>query len=356
MDVITPLLQVGNTALLAITTIDTKSASEYNRFLARTDEEGRPLFHSFIFSVVCPACRARGEAHRCDHIEQALPPWVAARNVKRVECLLGPTYAEQADRELRNIESGATASCFRPYVVDELMALPRHARREPVGEFWVAIDPQNGAHTASRRGSRYALVSMYECGEGLVVAGIEDIASVEPEDYLNVVLAHLLRLRSLPSTSAATLHILHEGNTGQEAGHLRRFLVAEHGLNNLEFHRRAERSLPRPNEPAKTGLRTDAAVKMDMVTSMRLDLNRNRVRIAADFVTHHPKGAAFVLEEFARQLKALREVKSVPAEPFRPVTVSITGKSDGEPDDVATAFGLGKYWKERIQRERAMRR
>jgi len=355
IEVCTPLLTVGNVAFLAITTMDTKSASEYNRFLRRTDEYGKPLFHTFIFSLVCDACRARGEAHRCDHIEQALPPWIEARSVRKVLALLGPTFAEQGDREMRNVESDVKPSCLRGWVVDEFMALPRYASAEPVREFWVSIDPQNGAHTA-RVGSRYAVVSMFDSPAGLVVAGAEDIASVEPEDYLGTVCSHILRLRSSRHANNATVHILHEGNTGQEAGHLRRYLISERRLNGVEFHRRPEASLPRPDQPYKTGLRTDAAVKRDMVVAMRLAMNRNGVRIAHDFVTHHTKGAPFVLEEFARQLKALREVTKPGARPFDPVVKHITGKSEDEPDDVATAFGLGMYWKDYFQREAAARR
>lgn len=123
-----PLAQLGHVALWAITTMPTNSASEFNAFLRRVDDDGEPLFRTFIMSLVCDACRARGARgiERCPHVEYRLPPWISLKNVKKVKALMGATFEEEAAQELMGAEAQESSSCFREWVRHNLSL-----RRDP---------------------------------------------------------------------------------------------------------------------------------------------------------------------------------------------------------------------------------
>lgn len=339
-----PLAQLDHVALWAITTMPTNAASEFNAFLQRRDAQGAPLFRTFIMSLVCDACRAAGVStvERCPHVEFRLPPWISMKNVKKVKALMGPTFEEEAAQELTGVESTNTTACFRAHLVDEWMMLPRVELRETLSTIFVSIDPNAGEETArAKPGSNYALTSFCHTFDGVLFLGVENINAQEPEDYVPIVLDHVRELRRPAIAARAKLVVIHENNMGMEAGRLRGDFRSA-GITGVEFVRRS--TLAGGEAASKTGLSTTSAVKRDMASEFRIMLNANQLRFARTFITHYHGGEEKLMPEIERQAKAMRVIKRLPPEPFQPIRIYVSGKEDGDPDDIMMSMMLGVYW------------
>ncbi len=77
-EVVVPLLELDNTALICISTI-LDSFNFYSKLLELKDENGDPFFVQHTFVMACEQCQADGTPEKCTHMFHALPPWQSER-------------------------------------------------------------------------------------------------------------------------------------------------------------------------------------------------------------------------------------------------------------------------------------
>ena len=66
-EVIVPLLEVENTALICISTPQ-DSMNFYSEMFTLKTPDGKPLFNTLEVSLVCAACKASENPERCPHM------------------------------------------------------------------------------------------------------------------------------------------------------------------------------------------------------------------------------------------------------------------------------------------------
>lgn len=82
-ETVAPLLLIGNTSLIAISTL-TSEINFYTRLLRMRDKvTGLPLFTSISVQLACRACIEDGKAAACVHMLHLVPRWQSSdRHVK----------------------------------------------------------------------------------------------------------------------------------------------------------------------------------------------------------------------------------------------------------------------------------
>ena len=82
-ETVAPLLLIGNTSLIAISTL-TSEINFYTRLLRMRDKvTGLPLFTSISVQLACRACIEDGKAAGCVHMLHLVPRWQSSdRHVK----------------------------------------------------------------------------------------------------------------------------------------------------------------------------------------------------------------------------------------------------------------------------------
>jgi hypothetical protein len=85
-DVILPLLQLGDTPLLGVSTMK-DDESLYSQILNMKDETGDPIFKTRIFRLSCDACMEKGDPVNCTHMKVSRPEWQDSARIKRLAAL-----------------------------------------------------------------------------------------------------------------------------------------------------------------------------------------------------------------------------------------------------------------------------
>ncbi len=88
-----PLLLIGNTSLIAISTL-TREANFYTRLLRMRDKTtGLPLFTCLSIQLACKQCIEEGKAASCVHMLHLVPRWQSSdRHVKLKTIMQVPTF------------------------------------------------------------------------------------------------------------------------------------------------------------------------------------------------------------------------------------------------------------------------
>lgn len=119
--VIVPILTVGDTALLALSS-PVDSSNHYSKLMNLRDEDtGEPFFEVVQCGQMCDHCKEFLEtdplrAMMCDHIK-TIPPWLDGRKQRRMKQLykLDPATGIQ---ELTGIVTDAYQACFDSLLLD----------------------------------------------------------------------------------------------------------------------------------------------------------------------------------------------------------------------------------------------
>jgi hypothetical protein len=82
-ETVAPLMLIGNTSLIAISTL-TSEVNFYTRLLRMRDKTtGLPLFTSLSIQLACKQCIEEGKAAQCVHMLHLVPRWQSSdRHVK----------------------------------------------------------------------------------------------------------------------------------------------------------------------------------------------------------------------------------------------------------------------------------
>lgn len=82
-EVILPLLQIGTTPFLGVSTLK-DDESLYSQMLDMKDDTGEPIFKSRVFRLACIDCQEKGTPETCTHVEHKRPEWHSSSRIKRL--------------------------------------------------------------------------------------------------------------------------------------------------------------------------------------------------------------------------------------------------------------------------------
>lgn len=164
MPVIVPTLTRKNVSLICIST----RASSYNFFdklLELVRDDGRPLFRSIKYEMVCPDCKEQGQEIACMHKLGELPHWLSASQYQDLAKIM-EDYAESFLAELMGLQKDPNeVAIFDMEHINYLSRAPVYSGvRENIVR--IGVDPGNSC-TAD-----YAIVSTCVNQDGDLIVSI----------------------------------------------------------------------------------------------------------------------------------------------------------------------------------------
>lgn len=145
-EVVVPLLAMRESVLICISTL-TDRANFYTRFLEHKTPNGKPLFNTFQFSLVCEACLKTDFPERCTHRMHTLPRWLDAGRIEVIKTILSEDPAMFL-RETMGISMDGTTRAFPEAHIEAFKNRPRIHVSGSQSNVFVAIDPAGGGASA----------------------------------------------------------------------------------------------------------------------------------------------------------------------------------------------------------------
>ncbi len=153
-DVVMPLLMRKDVVLIGISTLD-DPFNFWSKMLDQRYPDGREVFKTLRYTLVCEDCRRKGQATTCRHKIGDLPYWLSEEQYTKLEQIMSGQY-ESFLRETKGFQCSPN---IRP-AFDQagIRALQDQDRIVSVHEYvphvFVAVDPSGGGHC-----SDYAIIS-----------------------------------------------------------------------------------------------------------------------------------------------------------------------------------------------------
>lgn len=142
-EVIVPLLNVRDTAMLAIST-PLDENNYYSTLLKMRDPTtGDPMFHVLEIKLICDVCAAAGITDVCPHRRELIPPWKTDHRRENMTRALFEAQPRMYMQEQLGIPSGTDARCFDTKAIDRFAARRRACPR-PIGDVFVSVDTCGG--------------------------------------------------------------------------------------------------------------------------------------------------------------------------------------------------------------------
>lgn len=166
-DVVMPLLMRTNVVLIGISTLD----DPYNFWSKMIDQrypDGRQVFKTLRYSLVCEDCRRRGQATTCRHKIGDLPYWLSEEQYSKLEQIMNDQY-ESFLRETKGFQCDPNVRpAFDQMGVRALQDLDRIVSpKQHVSHVFFAVDPAAGG-----RNSDYAIISAIFSGGNMTVRSL----------------------------------------------------------------------------------------------------------------------------------------------------------------------------------------
>ncbi|KAK3246110.1 hypothetical protein CYMTET_44331 [Cymbomonas tetramitiformis] len=315
-EVIVPLLNVRDTALLAISTpLDENNF--YSTLLSMKDPlTDGPMFKVLEIKLICEACAKKGVKDVCPHRRELIPPW---KNDHRRELMTKALFEGQPRmymQEQLGIPSGSDARCFDTASIDAFAATSVELDHEP----------------------RHVFVGIDTCGGGnnfmaLILA--VDTAPVTSDLQLETEMAsHFDRLRQRIPRSTILVSII-EANYGG-------WVQASRIAHLLQLHGPVVHvSCDKTRENKRPGIYTTWEIKERMRHELQRLLRERRICLSADIVTSRPGDVTEMTKQLRRCEYIYKPVSSASVQERKRM---ISGKVNGQNDDVAIALMLLAYW------------
>jgi len=134
--------------------ISTRASSRnfYDKLLEIIKDDGRPLFRSYIYELVCKSCKAKGEEIACQHELGELPHWLSKENVIELGKVMEDHAADFAAELLGAQKDLLVCPAFNK---DLLGSIPTHNFPDLVfSDIAIGVDP------GSSDNADYAIVSI----------------------------------------------------------------------------------------------------------------------------------------------------------------------------------------------------
>jgi hypothetical protein len=152
-ETVAPLLLIGNTSLIAISTL-TSEINFYTRLLRMRDKvTGLPLFTSISVQLACRKCIEEGKATACVHMLHLVPRWQSSDRHVKLKTIM-QDRPDLIESELSGLAFDSNQQIFRPAHIEIMFEqrVPDPVLNEAVFLF---IDPAAGGPQ-----SDYAILSV----------------------------------------------------------------------------------------------------------------------------------------------------------------------------------------------------
>jgi hypothetical protein len=318
--VMTPVLNVNNTSILAVSTPGKKPTVLFNRM---TKNE---YFDTCSVMFICQGCMDKGIRDPCVHNQDFVPDHLGDNN-ELIKSIFGADDEERRSREIMGImDIDHGTNCFTERSISRMMTQPRVTLYDPVRYVYIAIDPAAGSKIPEKRSSDFCIFSI--CGGvNIVIIGIDAFDIVVTADYESRLIEHVRKIRNMPVFANSTLVIDAESGTGVMAGDIEE--IIKRNFTNIVCMGDLGR---------KPGTYTGPVAKQEMVQMARSHLDSNDIRIIDNLVTTE-KNPLSVLEKLQHQTMDYERVVIVSDSIAKPNSVSFSGKQNGtKMDDVAQTF------------------
>lgn len=137
-----PLLIVGSTTLLAISTL-TSEINFYSRLIKMHDKAtGRPMFVTKQIKLACDKCIAEGKSHECVHMMHLVPRWQSSERHLRLKTIM-EDRPDLIQSELSGVAFDSLQQTFRSTDIEVMFRQlpPDLVLNEPI---YIFIDPAAG--------------------------------------------------------------------------------------------------------------------------------------------------------------------------------------------------------------------
>ncbi|KAK3279798.1 hypothetical protein CYMTET_12335 [Cymbomonas tetramitiformis] len=333
-EVIVPLLNVRDTALLAISTPLDENNFYSTLLRMREPNSDEPMFHVLEVCLICETCAARGVKDVCEHRRELLPPWKSDHRREEMTRMLFESQPQMYMQEQLGIPSGADASCFDRESLDRFASRMRcEATTSTVSQLsydvYVAIDTCGGGN------NMMATVSGYLTAENeLVVLGMDATTVTSDAQMEHELCSHVQRVRKRMHASARVISVI-EANYGGwvQASRVAHIVDAFAPVAHLSADKSA---MHRP------GVLTTAESKERMRHELQRLLAEDRVRMQL-----RGEGGSRVddVQLLVKQLRQFEYVyKPGASRKYAECKRVITGKVHGKNDDMAIAMMMLAYW------------
>jgi hypothetical protein len=161
-----PLLIVGTTSLLAISTV-TSEINFFTRLLRMRDKTTNlPLFSTLSVTLACNACRENGKAAECPHMLHLVPRWQSGERHIKLKTVM-QDRPDLIESELSGLAFDSLQQVFRSVDLDIMFSQlpPSPITNEPIHLF---IDPAAGGP-----GSDYSILSVTRQKGMITVSGFD---------------------------------------------------------------------------------------------------------------------------------------------------------------------------------------
>ena len=323
-ETVAPLLIVGTTTLLAISTL-TSEINFYTRLIRLRDKQTNlPMFSVLKVELACQACKDDGKATDCVHMLHLVPRWQSGERHRKLKTIM-QDRPDLIESELSGIAFDSLQQCYR---AEDIEAIFTQDPLPPLlhDEIFIIIDPAAGGP-----GSDYSLVSFQRNRGNVTILGIDTLSHCkEPMKQFAMVEEHVSKLRKNVYRSSSKIKIFVERNLGFEAEHHR------HGLSHIP-----NATFYEDHKAGRVGVLTTEAVKYAAMELLNILLRERRVAMCKYFVSRDPKAAKTKLRE---QLEVFSFQYKQAANTFQKDRAALSGKVGGMRDDVCICLMLGCYW------------
>ena len=159
-ETVAPLLIVGNTTLIGISTLRDE-INFYTRLMRIRDKNtGLPMFTCMTIQLACEKCKDEGRAAECVHLLHLVPRWQSSMRHERIKKMM-EDRPDLVQSELSGVAFESLQTVFRPADI-ETMLTQEPPEPELNATIYVFIDPAGGGPN-----SDYALLS-FQRSKGLV--------------------------------------------------------------------------------------------------------------------------------------------------------------------------------------------
>ena len=122
-ETVAPLLLVGVTTLICISTL-TSELSFYTRlFKIKDPVTGLPVFAQFQVSLACDACKDAGMAASCRHMLHLVPTWQSSVRHERLKAVMADR-PDLIQSELSGLAFDSLQQCFRGHDITTMLSAP----------------------------------------------------------------------------------------------------------------------------------------------------------------------------------------------------------------------------------------
>ena len=317
-EIVTPLLEMQQTALIAISTPQ-DATNFYSELFELKDAEGEDMFNTMRVSLICDACMETEHPERCPHRTHLIPPWKSDAKLKMVKDIYGD-QTQLLQRESMGVITEDASSVFPQDHVEWVFAQdigPPPTLLPSV--LFCVCDPTGGGN------SRMCLITFMLWRNAVYIVTMDAQRANGFMEIREILMKHIWRVRAM--FRRVHIHFICESNMGQEASHMEAML---HEVPMLTTE----------SEKMRSGVTTTYARKEMYILALQ-----RHVVTRALFFTQVPGFPTCVSEQNRAILrKELLGFKRLTVENMTVRNKFIyTGKQRGN-DDTVMALSIGVWW------------